>query len=211
MDVSNPTTFGIGHCFFYIKSIKICYKSFSFHSLVESQASRDTNDPDDEEADVSKEARNADTAGSRRGKRKRPYSNEADETQVKKRSYEDELRHAAIRANQLKHDHPTNDGSDTDDTTSIRSSASGATKKGISPLNRRRSLRLARKNMEVSLSSQKTVEMASLPHLERMETSTRWSQWRAKTALAEQDSLGPSKGKSSGIMNRCRSCEICIL
>ncbi len=142
---------------------------------------------------------------------------------VKKRSYADEVRLASHRA--AKRAAGMYDDSD-DDTDSVASSASslaagpGGRKIGISPLNRRRSLRLALKNqmdtdptqvqpvqqvpllkgqstrvLRGRLLGQKTVEMKSPPvHLERMETSTRWSKWRNKPAVVlSQDTIGTKK------------------
>ena len=136
---------------------------------------------------------------------------------IVKRSYNDEMRQAALRASAMA------SGCDPDDDTdSVASSASSFStgpprkKKGVSPLNRRRSLRLAIKNaMDTSddtlpptalvkqetnklfrgLVGQNTVEMKSPPpKLERMETSTRWSRYRiGKPMLSTQDTIGTKK------------------
>ncbi len=117
--------------------------------------------------------------------------------------------------------------SNDDDTDSVSSSvssfadsASSRRKKGVSPLHRRRSLRLAIKNGAVDASDiwdlqtalikqptfagsglfrgligQNTVEMVSPPPpLERMETSTRWKSYRnKKPMLSAQDTIGGKK------------------
>ena len=136
---------------------------------------------------------------------------------VVKRSYADEMRQAAMRASAI-----AGESTADDDTDSVASSASSFSpgpprkKKGVSPLNRRRSLRLAIKNaMDTGddimpptvlirqptnrlfrgLVGQNTVEMKSPPpQLERMETSTRWSRYRSKgPMLSTQDTIGTKK------------------
>ena len=134
-----------------------------------------------------------------------------------KRSYNDEMRQAALRASAMA------TGCDPDDDTdSVASSASSFStgpprkKKGVSPLNGRRSLRLAIKNamntnddtlpptalvkqetnkLFRGLVGQNTIEMKSPPpKLERMETSTRWSRYRSgKPMFSTQDTIGTKK------------------
>ena len=139
---------------------------------------------------------------------------------IVKRSYADEMRQAAMRASAI----VTGENPADDDTDSVASSASSFStgppkkKKGVSPLNRRRSLRLAimRENkMDTGddtmpptalikqptnklfrgLVGQNTIEMQSPPpKLERMETSTRWTRYRNKgPMLSTQDTIGTKK------------------
>ena len=87
------------------------------------------------------------------------------------------------------------------DTDSVASSASiiipsgePQRKSGVSPLNRRRSLRLAEKYGQggqnvFNLTTQSTIVVK--PEIERMETSTRWQRYRGDTkpALQDQDTI----------------------
>ncbi len=132
------------------------------------------------------------------------------------------VRVAALRAKKIATRQMSVDEDDSEhDTASMASSASSKVrptshKTGVSPLNRRRSLRLQHKygdsSMEIasslsalarqsttrelrqnlaitSLASQQTVEMKSPPvKLQRMQTSQKWTSWRAKRVPAEQDS-----------------------
>lgn len=138
---------------------------------------------------------------------------------IVKRSYADEMRQAAMRASAI----VTGGNPSDDDTDSVASSSSSFStgppkkKKGVSPLNRRRSLRLAimRENVMDTgddtipptalikqptnklfrgLVGQNTVEMQSPPpKLEGMETSTRWTRYRNKGPMLTQDTIGTKR------------------
>ena len=134
-----------------------------------------------------------------------------------KRSMEEELLMANARADAIRLGvtPPSDDEGDTD---SVGSSSVGSYQAhrrglaGVSPLNRRRSMRLALRrggsdmDMTEGLSRQNTMEMASPPPITRMDTDKRWESWRPRRqatssmlkpgppSLNKMDTLAPDTG-----------------